>query len=191
MPDSLTVDVNRNRLHQIGVAERFSSAESFVVDLVNHGESVHVHLHLDDALSRVASLEGGNHYVERGSTRQVRIDADPVREPVTGKLKLVTGYGAETVYVEVTIAPPAREKEPVDVDETLSRPPRRDPGPEPLGERLRETLPETGTLSIVGFGLLAVVLALGVGSLVNSSAVLLGVGVVIGGVLAALLLLSR
>ncbi|WP_129116948.1 DUF7524 family protein [Halegenticoccus tardaugens] len=191
MPDSLTVDVNRKRLHHVEVPDRFVTDESFVVDLVNRGESVHVHLHLDDALSQVATLEGGNHYVERGSTRSVEIDVAAVREPVTGKLKLVTGYGAEVAYVDVTVEPLAVEKEPVDVDEALGRPRRPEPGEEPLVERLRTLTADVGTLSIAGFGIFAIVLALGVGVVVDSAAVLLGVGVVIGGVLAALVLLTR
>jgi len=71
--DALVVHVNRDELHGLAVPDSFEAGESFDVVLVNHGESTHVHLHLDDALSEQAALEAPNHHVEGGSERRVRV----------------------------------------------------------------------------------------------------------------------
>jgi hypothetical protein len=187
---SLSVDLNRRRLHQISVADEFSASGPFSIELANRGEAVHVHLHLDDELSRVARLEAGNHYVEGDATRPVRVEVDPIDEPVSGKLKIVTAYGSEQQYVTVTVEPPVEKTEPVDVDETLARPPSRGE-PEPaLSDRVAPLL-EDGTLPLIGFGTVAVIGALAVGLLVDSAVVLLGVGVVIGVAVAALVFAIR
>ena len=188
MPSSLSVELNRNRLHDIAVADAFSTTESFSVDLEKRGEAVHAHLHLDDDLSRVARLEAGNHYVESDTTRSVTVAVDPDAEPVTGKLRIVTGYGSEQRYVDVTVEPPAEVKPPVDVDEALSHPPSR-PDPEPPLARRLEPLAENAWFVAVGAA--ALILALSVGLLADSAVVLLGVGVVIGVVLAALVFTIR
>jgi hypothetical protein len=119
--ETLAADVNRSGVHTLSVPEAFETDDSFTVELRNHGEATHVHLHLDDALSRVADLEAGNHYVEGDTTRPVRISVrDGVTEAVRGKLKVVTAYGAETHYVDVTVTP--SQKQPVEVDPDLSKP---------------------------------------------------------------------
>ena len=44
--------------------------------------------------------------------------------PVSGRLKIVTGYGAETSVIEISLIPPEKtaEKAPVEVDARLSKP---------------------------------------------------------------------
>jgi hypothetical protein len=119
--ETLAADVNRSGIHTLSVPDAFETDGSFTVELRNHGEATHVHLHLDDALSTVAELEAGNNYVEAAATRPVRVNVRREQdEPVRGKLKLVTAYGAETRWVDVTVAPP--RKEPVDVDPELGKP---------------------------------------------------------------------
>jgi hypothetical protein len=119
--ETLAADVNRSGVQTLSVPEAFETDDSFTVELRNHGEATHVHLHLDDALSRVADLDAGNHYVEGDSTRPVRVSVrEAVTEPVRGKLKVVTGYGAETHFVDVTVTP--TRIQPVDVDPELSKP---------------------------------------------------------------------
>jgi hypothetical protein len=179
------VVLNRDRLHSVDAPDSFTADEPFVVALANRGESVHVHLHLDDALSRVAELAGGNHYVEAGGRREVQVRVDPPSEAVRGKLKVVTGYGAETTYVDVTIEPAAEPKEPVAVDEELAKP-QSSAKPPGVGERIRESLPAGTNLPVLGVGVAAVALAIVVALTIESPVVLLGVGIVVGGVVAAL-----
>ncbi|MDS0259219.1 hypothetical protein NDI56_07415 [Haloarcula sp. S1CR25-12] len=128
MPDALTVHVNRGELHGLAVPDSFETSESFDVVLVNHGESTHVHIHLDDALSEQAAVEAPNHHVEGGDERRVRVTrtADGTAR---GNLKLVTAYGATTRLVDVQLTEPVYTDEPVEVGEELTKPqPRPDPG---------------------------------------------------------------
>lgn len=193
MSSALTVDLNRDRLHDVAATNTYTTDEAFYVALENHGEAVHIHLHLDDTLSTVATLDGSNHYVDAGETTTVRVDVDPNDEPVTGKLKIVTGYGAETAYIDVTVEPYEEEKHVVQVDEDLAKPQRRERQErEPsLSEQFSSATSSGNRLPLVAFAGFAILLALAIGVIVDSSVVLVGVGVVIGGVLAALALQMR
>ncbi|AUG47660.1 hypothetical protein BVU17_09085 [Haloarcula taiwanensis] len=121
MPDSLPVHLNRTDIHSLEVPNEFDATGSFDVRLVNHGEALHVHLHLDDSLSSVASLDATNHHVRAETDRLVRVTVDG-DGPVRGKLKVVTGYGAETRYIDIYIPEGGTENEPVIVDDELSKP---------------------------------------------------------------------
>lgn len=192
MSQALSVDLNRDRLHDIAVTETYTTDETFLIELVNHGEAVHIHIHLDDTLSKVARLETGNHYVATNKTETVPIEVDSPSSPVTGKLKIVTGYGAETTYVDVTVEPFDEENDTIEIDEDLGK-----PSGEPhyqsasFGEQLARVVSESGPLPVVGVGVLVILVALVVGLLVDNSIVFIGVGVVIGGVVAAIALLMR
>jgi hypothetical protein len=204
----LTVSLNRERLHRIEAADTFEATGPFDVVLDNYGESVHVHLHLDDDLSQVAELSGGNHYVQREDSVAVHVRARPVDDPVTGKLKVVTGYGSETAYVEVTVAPGGPQKPPVRVDESLNRPKGakqsdEETTPEVTAESgaadggrprtvtLGDFLPARTDLPVVGLGLVAVLIAAAIATVVSGSVVTFGAGVVVGAVLAALVFALR
>jgi hypothetical protein len=121
--ESLRVDVNRTGLHTIEVDERFEADGRFTVDLTNHGESSHLHVHLDDDLSRIARLEAANHYVESGETRSLRVQVKNQREwpedVVRGKLKVVAGHGRETRFVDV-VFDRTTEDDPVEIDPELA-----------------------------------------------------------------------
>jgi hypothetical protein len=118
---SLAAEVNQTGVQTLSVPDAFETDDSFAVELRNHGEATHVHLHLDDELSTVASIATGNHYVEADSTHTVRVSVnDSIPDTVHGKLKLVTGYGSETHFVDLTITP--TQKPPVDIDPQLSKP---------------------------------------------------------------------
>ncbi|SFR94304.1 hypothetical protein SAMN05216559_1494 [Halomicrobium zhouii] len=126
MPDTLPVHLNRESLHSLDVPTGIETDGSFDVLLVNHGEAVHVHLHLDDPLSRLATLDANNHYVQAESERPVRVTVDRGATG-HGKLKVVTSYGAETRYVDVDLVEPAESEQPVQVDESLSKPQPKEP----------------------------------------------------------------
>ncbi|WP_435077333.1 DUF7524 family protein [Halococcus sp. AFM35] len=114
---TLAVHLNREDLHSVELPTTFASADSFVVELDNHGEATHVHLRLDDALSAIASIPTSNHYVRPGATTRVPIRVHETG-PVTGYLTVATAYGSQTEAVEITVEPTAG-KERVDIDESL------------------------------------------------------------------------
>lgn len=186
MPSDLPVHVNRGQLHSLDVQPSFEGHGPFDVRLVNHGESLHVHVHLDDGLSRVAAIDAANHYVEQDSTRVVRVDVNEDalgEEPIRGKLKVASAYGAETRWIDVELTEPTPEETPVQVDESLAKP-RPEPERSPSPTLLR---PEVG---VIALGFLALVVALGVALTVgNTPPLLVGALVVLGGVLVALFFL--
>ncbi|PAU84289.1 hypothetical protein CK500_07630 [Halorubrum salipaludis] len=125
---TLSVELNGDAVHSIRAPARFETTGPFAVSLENAGRSTHVHLHFDDDLDRVASVDETNHFVDDESTRHVHVSVGDVAEPVRGKLKIVTGYGSETQYVDLRIEP--REDtgpDEVAVDEALAKPPERPP----------------------------------------------------------------
>ena len=190
MTESLRVELNAEGLHAIDAPPSFSAAGEFYVVLENSGEAVHVHLHLDDDLSNVARLDAGNHYVEGGDSQHVHVATSPGPEPVTGKLKIVTGYGAETAYIDVTVNPTPDSAPGIDVDEELSRPPKREPEPS-LAEELADALPARATLPLAALLLLVLVVAGVVVSVVQNTLVVLSVGVVLGAVVVAVFFVLR
>ena len=184
MTGSLPVELNRDRLHEIRVVGEFEADGPFTVDLINEGEAVHVHLNVEGDLAAVAEPAGSNHYVETGATESVSVDLPPVDEPVSGRLTVATGYGAETVDVAVTVVPWTGD-DGVAVDEGLATPAAAtDPDPEAVatddGGRSRPSIPR---LALVG-GAVAVAVAAGVYG--PTTPVLVGGGVVVGAALAAL-----
>ncbi|PSQ65371.1 MAG: hypothetical protein BRD24_07255 [Halobacteriales archaeon SW_9_67_24] len=117
VPETLAVHLNRDRLHAIEAPDSFETADSFVVEIENHGEAAHAHLRLDDGLAEIASLPTGNHYVRTGTVERVPISVrDP--GPLTGTLTVATAYGSETHDIEVAVEP-AAGKQAVEIDESL------------------------------------------------------------------------
>ncbi len=176
MSGTLSIHINRDGLHHIDVAQSFETDDSFDVVLENHGAPIHVHLHLDDELSEVASLSATNHYIEEDETEVVPIS---VRNgPGRGKLKIVTSYGAETSYVDVDIEEFDPDADEILVDEALSKPKPQSPQQSTEASELTRNLP------LIVLIVLAVVLVLGVGILVDwvvalfgAVSVLIGIGV--------------
>jgi len=183
--DRLPVHLNRAELHAVEVPDSFETTGSFEIELVNHGTSLHVHLHLDDALSAVADVDAANHFIDGESRRVVRVHVDGHEAlPVRGKLKVASAYGAQTRYVDVELTEPEEERRSVEVDESLAEPPS-------------ESEPETGSSSpvaspelvVLAFGILAVLAAGGIALVVDSTLVIAGAVVVLVGVLVAIYLL--
>jgi hypothetical protein len=190
VPSSLPVDLNRERLHAIEAPVEFTVDGSFYVDLSNHGEGVHVHLHLDDALSSVARIDDNNVFVTADSTKRMDVVVDDAPSTTrTGQLKISTGYGAETARIDVSIEPFEEEPRTVAVDESLSKPQPTDSEPSRLATALQR-VPGPDALPFVLFVLLAVVIAVAAVFIVGPTPpVLVGVGVVIGGAIAAVIYL--
>lgn len=193
MTPVLLVELNRGTLHTIEAPAEFAIDQSFSLELRNHGQAVHTHVHADDALSAVARIDSdGNVFVEQDTTHSVPVGVESVDSAVTGMLQISTGYGAETTEIQVTIEPES-EPQSVDVDETLSTPQHdnAESSSPPLAERLGGVLPSRQTLPVLGLGLVAIAVAVAVANVVQSPAVLVGAGVVVGAVLVALVSLLR
>jgi hypothetical protein len=183
VPETLLTHINRDGLHHIDVAPSFEIDDSFTVSLVNHGAPIHVHLHLDDDLSDVTSLPTTNHYIEADSTEEVPITVHD--GPASGKLKVVTGYGAETTYVDIDITEINPEEDSIPVDESLSKPKQRPVKGTDEPSELARNLP------LFVLGALALVLVLGVGFLVDWVVALFGAITVLVGIGVAGYFLTR
>jgi hypothetical protein len=164
----LAVGVNHEGLHTLTVPSEFKTAGPFVVELRNHGEAAHVHLNLDDHLSRIARLEATNHYLESDERRLIDVETRSASawpaDTVRGKLKVVVGHGQETRYVDVTLDRSAAENE-VRVDPDLATPPSEDDDGTP---------PLVQLLPVVVLGSVAVLLAVGAPFAGGSFALVLG-----------------
>ena len=181
MPDDLVVHLNRDGPQSLAAEPpRFAADGSFDVVLRNHGTPLHVHLHLDDDLSRRAELGSANHFVDGGAVRRVRVTvAEPI-DPVEGRLKVVTGYGSRTEYVTIALAEPEPEARHVEVDEALGQPTTQAP-PEPLVD--------VGDLPVLALGAIALLVALVAAVIVGGPEAVVGLLVVLVGLAVALALL--
>ncbi|MFD1641137.1 DUF7524 family protein [Halohasta litorea] len=187
----LSVDLNRDGLHQIAAPAEFETDGPFEIRLRNHGEAIHVHLNLDEELAAVASLGESNHYVAPYSRRSIEIETRGIDTPVTGRLKTVTSYGAESAYTTVTVSPPGTVTERVTVDEELAKPQRSEPEPSTPRERLAAAVGGGVSPRVAAVGTLAVCAGLAVAALAENSAVFLGSLTVIAAVVAALAITRR
>jgi len=188
---TLAVELNGDAVHSIRAPDRFETTGRFSIAFENLGRSTHVHLHFADELDRVCSIGETNHFVDDESTRRVHVTVDEVDEPVRGKLKIVTGYGSNTRYVDVRIDPPPDAgADEVAVDETLSKPPERPPDPPPRQRAANAVvgLVERGGLPAAALGFLAVVAGVALALTIDSVVVSVVVGVVLAVSLAAVLL---
>ncbi len=175
------VHLNRDGPHSIAVEPRaFEADGSFDVVLRNHGTALHVHLHLDDELSRQATLANANHYVDEEAVRRVRVTVEGPIESAEGRLKLVTGYGSRTEYVTVELDHRQSEPSRVRVDESLASP-RGEPPPEPLLD--------ADDLPVVAIGGVAVLVAVVAAVLIGGPAGALGLLIVAVGLAVAVALL--
>lgn len=164
---------------------------SFILTFRGHGTPAHVHCRLDGDLSRIASIDQPNYYVGPNDVTPVAIevDSDAVDDVVEGRLEVLTGYGSESVVVDVTVTNDLRR---IDVDESLADPAPVDDAPEPIDRlsSLRQTDP--GTVAVVALGLVAVVTATMTAATIASPAALVGlVAVVVGVVVATYLLVEQ
>ncbi|SFB74748.1 hypothetical protein SAMN05444422_101690 [Halobiforma haloterrestris] len=170
----------------------FEGARSGTLILRGHGTPAHVHCRLDGDLARVASIDRPNYYVEPDDVTAVPIalgaDVD-LEGPIEGRLEVLTGYGSESVAIDVIVRPGPPE---IDVDETLAEPSRTEPDPS-LVERLAAGSGiDPGTIAVGALGLVAVAIATMTAMTIGGLAAMAGlVAVVVGVVVAGFLLLSQ
>jgi hypothetical protein len=181
--DELLVHINREELHSLEVPESFETDDSFDIRLVNHGQPLHVHLHLDDPLSERAEIEAVNHYVEGERRVRVESNTDDLGESAyVGKLKIASGYGATTRWIDIELTEPHEKANSMDIDESLAKPQPKEPEPSLLDR------PEIPVLALAAVALL---IGAGTAFLIDSTAVLVGSLVVLGGVIVALFFVLR
>lgn len=170
------------------------TCESFDLVLRGHESPSHVHCRLDGDLDRVASIPDSNYYVEPDDVTPVPISVvtDGVETPIEGTLEVVTGYGAESISIDVTVTsgPPQ-----VDVDDSLAKPDRSEPEPTP-GERAIDNLAaltgmETATLAVVALGVLTLGIATATAATIGGFVAFGGLAVVIAGIAVGLWLLFQ
>ena len=175
---TLDVELNGREVHAIQTPDRFETDDAFTVALANRGQPTHVHLHLDDALDRVAALDAVNHYVEAESVVEVRVATTPPEEPVTGILEVVTGYGSNRAAVEVRVDPPPTAGAGVLVDEEFTKPPARSPPPswdQRLASALSTAVKRGGVPALV-LSVVAVALGVAAALAIESVVLLLAAG---------------
>jgi len=182
VPDTIAVHLNRDGPRSLETPSSFRTDGSFDLEVTNHGPGTHVHIQLDDALVDAMALEGGNHYVESGTTHRIRATVGDIDGPVDGTLRVVTGYGSEEAAVDVELDTPGPG--PVEVDESLAQ-------PQPSTESSGGSLPDLSWLPVVALGLVAILLAAGAVVTTPGNAVTLGALAVVAGVLAAVYILLR
>lgn len=180
--DTLEVVLSNDRPYEITPeTNSFQTDNSFVVSLTNEGPATHAHLHLDDDLLQTARLAASNHYVQQGQTVAVRIEVSDDSRPVTGRLKIVTGYGAHTEYVTVSIIDPVEHPDRVRVDERLAKPKPRDPG----------VRFDSDDLPVIAVAALAILVTVGAALIIGGATAVVGLLVVLVGIGIAGLLLLR
>jgi hypothetical protein len=186
VPQSLPVHISREQLHSLEVPATFEADGSFDIRLINHAESLHVHLHLDDPLSEIADLDAGNHYVEGETERRVRVEVDTDalgEKPHFGKIKVATAYGAETRWIDVELTEPDETPNSIQIDESLSNPQPK--------EQSQGSLLDAQQLPVLILGVVALLIALLSAVVFQETAITAGALLVFTGVVTALLFLSR
>lgn len=119
VPDTLSVHLNRQERHSLEVPPSFEAGDSFVIAVTNHGDAGRIHIHLADGLADIASIEDTNFYVPASGTTEIPVSVHE-NDDVVGKLKLASGYGAVTRWVDVVLT--AQDDEGVVIDEELAKP---------------------------------------------------------------------
>lgn len=192
MSPPLPVELNRDRRHEIRVAERYEADGPFSVDLRNHGDGVHVHVNVDGDLATVARVAETNHYVDGGASTGVAVDVDPIDEAVTGTLRLATGYGNQETTVEVTVAPfEGADRVPVGEDLATPKGGLEAANDGPTAEEVATEDAGGAPVQVIAVATGAVLLAVAVAAVVGGRIVTVGAGVVVVAALAAVLVSLR
>ncbi|GAB7095859.1 hypothetical protein JCM30237_30130 [Halolamina litorea] len=175
---ALSVHLNRERPRDIDAPASFVADGPFDVAVENHGGGSHVHVRLDETLSRVARLRDGSQYVGGDGIGHLRVDTRSIETPVTGTLTISVGYGAETATVEVRVEPSRESGYGIDVDDDLGTP--------QIEQREPPDAETVALLSLAGVALLAAAaVAVSVGStVVVAAAAFVALITVVGVVLA-------
>ncbi|ESS12228.1 MAG: hypothetical protein A07HR60_00770 [uncultured archaeon A07HR60] len=185
---TLTVDIGEDSVHEIGVPRSFEATAAFDIEFRNHGRATHVHLNVDDSLSRLVSVKTGNFYIPENGVERLFVDVIPLENSTSGHLKIAVGHGSKVAHVVVTVDQKVEDNS-VTVDETLAEPPTTESRADRrrrLYERVEARLTSLVTGGII---ILAVAVAVGIGVTIGDPVVSSGVVVVAGAAILAVLLL--
>ena len=188
----ITVHVNRGSANTLE-----SEADSLETDgpvrlvLRGHERPAHVHCRLVGDVDRVATVPRSNYYIGPDDITPVPIsvDGEAIDEPLEGRLEVVTGYGSESVTIDLTLLPPPPE---VEIDETLTQPNRARSDPDAVDRALevaRGVGLDSTTLGVLGLAVFALAVAVLTAATVGSFVALLGLVIVGAGAAVALWLL--
>ena len=212
MSEALVVDLNRSTHHAIEPAsESFETTGPFVVRVQNHGEGSHVHCSLSGDLASTATVTDGNPFLEPEEVVEIPIDVRTDLRPARGTLELSTGYGRESVEIDVLVRESSNvPTSPIEPERTgaseTSSPSAAPDGDAPtkaesataislnvVTERLRAAAPrrDLDTALLLGVSLLALLVGVGASQLFDSAVVLFAVLVVLATVVGAIAVVLR
>ncbi|MBS3760414.1 DUF7524 family protein [Halodesulfurarchaeum sp.] len=107
----LTVYLNREGLNTVETDKTAVNATRSVdIVLENHGKPTHVHLHMNDDLAMMGSIEEPNQFVPKGEWREVELQLTEAAQG-SGRLEITVGYGQERESVEIEVEPPEDTEE--------------------------------------------------------------------------------
>lgn len=171
--DELQVTLNQEKPHSIAVdSGLFQTNNSFDVVLTNCGSAIHVHLQLTEDLADYATIGTSNYFIEEEGTQRARVTLENSTRPISGRLKIVTGYGSNTEHVTIELVDATEEDTGVQVAEELGQPQPRTPSPSITPDQL----------PVVILGILAVAIALVTGFIVSGWLAIFGILIVLVGI---------
>lgn len=181
--DTLQIELNEEKPHSIAIdTSVFQPDSSFDVLLTNHGSAVHVHLQLMEDLADYATIPTSNYYIEADASQRARVTIQDAPRPISGRLKIVTGYGSNTERVTIELREKTEEQTGVQVAEELGK-------PQPRQQQSRSITPDQ--FPVIVLGLLAIMIALVTGFMVGGWMVILGILIVLIGIgIAGIILLQ-
>lgn len=185
----LRVELGHDGTTSVEPASRsITATDDFTIEFYNDGHPRHVHVAPEGDLGRFVEIEASNHFIEEESLRVVSVAvAEDRPETFMGKLRIVTGYGTDTTYIDVTLEEAVEPEREVVVDESLGR-----PQPEPDVERpaLADRV-GSDALPVIALAVMAVLIAAGATMIATDAAVVIGILAVMAGVAVALAILVR
>ncbi|RQG90256.1 hypothetical protein EA462_09760 [Natrarchaeobius halalkaliphilus] len=186
----ITVYVNRGTTDSLEAeTESIETHRTFTLDLQGYERPAHVHCRILGDLDRIVSIDQSNYYLEPGVETGVPVEIDSARidEPVDGQLEIVTGYGAESLTIDLTVTPAPDTG--IDVDRSLSKPSRPTPEPSPFEQLFSRLVLDTSAIAVLALGAIAVAIATITAATIGGLMALIGLAIVGAGVLVALWLL--
>ncbi|TYT63389.1 DUF7524 family protein [Natrialba swarupiae] len=185
----ITVHVNRGSANTLEAdLESLQTHRRISVVLRGHERPAHVHCRLGGDLDRAASIDAPNYYIEPEDVTvvPVAVDSDHLDDPISGELEILTGYGSESLEIDLTIVPSPAD---VEIDNSLATPDRSPPEPTTI-ERIAEAFGHgASTAGVLVLGVLALAIAAMTAATIGGLVALVGLGIVAGGVVVALWLL--
>ena len=143
----LTVYLNRGGINTVETDQsRVRATRQVDISIENHGKPTHVHLHADDDLATLSTLEDPHVFVPNGEWREVGLKLSAPAEG-KGRLEITAGYGKERETVDIEVeAPEGVDEESTGaaakIDTVGGEPTSTDsePGPSWLEERVGDVI---------------------------------------------------